>query len=183
VADEVDRTIAPTINQEPFWAGRFRPVLGNPGVALVVEARTEPVLEPVVEPELGPREDTQSGPVIVLWSKVTAACAKALPFKVAPVCIAMLVPDRMLPSRLLFEPIILPAETSLHQMLHGSPPVTEEPAAVVSVAADLKIQTPDPLSVRFPVIKNASAQYTPGPRGETVVKSLTPVPDQSVVQG
>jgi hypothetical protein len=132
---------------------------------------------------VGPKDGTQVGPVIVLWSRVTAAWAKVRPFKVAPVCMAILVPDRMFPSKELFEPIILPAETSLHHTLQGSPPVTVELAEVVRVAADLKIQTPAPLSVRLPVSRNASAQYTPGPSGETVVKSLGPVPDQLVVQG
>jgi hypothetical protein len=53
---------------------------------------------------------------------------------------------------------IVPDETSLHHTLHGSPPITEELDDVVSVAADLKIQTPDPLSSRFPVSMKASAQ-------------------------
>jgi hypothetical protein len=48
--------------------------------------------------------------------------------------------------------------TTLHHTLHGSPPVTDEPGDVMSVAADLKIQTPDPLRVEFPVSRKASAQ-------------------------
>ena len=111
--------------------------------------------------------------VMVLASNVTAACAKARPFRLAPVCMLMLVPARILPT---IEELgkMSAAETSLHQTLHGSPPVTDESADVVSVDADLKIQTPDPLRVRFPVSKKASAQYTPGPRGETRVRSCTP---------
>lgn len=52
----------------------------------------------------------------------------------------------------------VPDETSLHHTLHGSPPVTDELDDVVSVAADLKIQTPSPVSVRFPLSVKASAQ-------------------------
>ena len=99
----------------------------------------------------------QIGPKMLLASNVTAACARARPFKLAPVCRLILVPARMLPMT---EELAKrsAAETSLHHTLHGSPPVTDEPADAVSVAADLKIQTPDPLSVRFPVNRKASAQ-------------------------
>jgi hypothetical protein len=99
----------------------------------------------------------QIGPEMELLSSVTAACARARPFKLAPVCRLMLVPAKMLP---MMEELgkMSAAETSLHHTLHGSPPVTDEPADVVSVAADLKIQTPDPLRVRFPVSRKASAQ-------------------------
>lgn len=100
----------------------------------------------------------QTGPLIVLWSRVTAAWAKARPFRVAPVCRARLVPARRLPSIVLLLPRILPAETMRHQILQGSPPVTVELAAVVMVEADLNIQTPEPLKVRFPVNMKASAQ-------------------------
>jgi hypothetical protein len=48
--------------------------------------------------------------------------------------------------------------TTLHHTLQGSPPVTFEPDDVMSVEADLKIQTPDPLRVRFPVSMKAPAQ-------------------------
>jgi hypothetical protein len=47
---------------------------------------------------------------------------------------------------------------TLHHTLHGSPPVTDEPGEVMSVDADLKIQTPDPLSVKFPLNVKAVAQ-------------------------
>jgi hypothetical protein len=69
----------------------------------------------------------------------------------------MLVPARILPT---IEELVKmsAAVTSLHHTLHGSLPVTDEPTDVVSVAADLKIQTPDPVRVRFPVSKKASAQ-------------------------
>ena len=107
----------------------------------------------VVEPPPGPHAPV----VMVLASNVTAACAKARPFKLAPVCMLMLVPARMLPT---IEELgkMSAAETSLHHTLQGSPPVTDALAAVVSVDADLKIQTPDPLRVRFPVSRKASAQ-------------------------
>jgi hypothetical protein len=94
---------------------------------------------------------------MALAFNVTAACAKARPFNLAPFCMLMLVPARMLP--MIEELAKMSAlETSLHHTLQGSPPVTDDPADVVSVAADLKIQTPDPLRVRFPVNKKASAQ-------------------------
>jgi hypothetical protein len=39
----------------------------------------------------------------------------------------------------------------LHHTLQGSPPVTDEPGDVMRVDAVLKIQTPDPVRLRFPV--------------------------------
>ncbi len=82
----------------------------------------------------------------------------ARPFKLAPVCRLMDVSARIFPMNLVPVPRV-PDETSLHHTLHGLPPVTDELLDVVSVAADLKIQTPDdPLSVRFPVSRKASAQ-------------------------
>jgi hypothetical protein len=69
----------------------------------------------------------------------------------------MSVRARIFPMNVVPVPIV-PDETSLHHTLHGSPPVTEELDDVVSVEADLKIHTPDPLSVRFPVSWKASAQ-------------------------
>ena len=96
--------------------------------------------------------------VMALVSSITApVCAKARPFKVAPVFNVMLVRARIFPMNEVVVPRV-PDETSLHHTLHGSPPVTDEPDDVVSVDADLKIQTPDPLRVRFPVSKKASAQ-------------------------
>jgi len=106
---------------------------------------------PGVRPEHAPA-------LIVLSSSVTApVCAKARPFNVAPVFNAIDVLARIFPMNEVVVPRV-PDETSLHHTLHGSPPVTDEPDDVVSVDADLKIQTPDPLRVRFPVSKKASAQ-------------------------
>jgi hypothetical protein len=100
----------------------------------------------------------QIEPVMVLASNVTApVCARARPFRLAPVCRVMDVDARIFPMNEVPVPIV-PDETSLHHTLHGSPPITEELDDVVSVAADLKIQTPDPLSSRFPVSMKASAQ-------------------------
>ena len=121
------------------------PVLGTPGVGVLEAAGVLVVV-------------AQTGPLIVLWSSVTAAWAKARPFKVAPVCRARLVPAKILPSKVLLLPMILPAETKRHQMLQGSPPVTVEAAEVVMVEADLNIQTPEPLKVKLPVSMKASAQ-------------------------
>lgn len=144
------RIIADVVSTEGALCSGASPVFGRPGVGVVV---LEPELPLVV---LLPEE--QAGPVIVLWSSVTAACESNRPFKVAPVCILRLVPDNILPMIELLEPRILPAETNLHHTLQGSPPVTVELADVVRVAADLNIHTPEPLSVRFPVSKKASAQ-------------------------
>jgi hypothetical protein len=107
---------------------------------------------------VGTGTTAQAGPVIVLLSSVTApVCAIARPFKVAPVCRLIDVRARMLPMKLVPVPRVAD-ETTLHHTLHGSPPVTDEFAAVVRVAADLNIQTPEPLSVRFPVRRKAPAQ-------------------------
>jgi hypothetical protein len=100
----------------------------------------------------------QDDPVMALASNVTApVCARALPFKLAPVCKVMDVDARIFPVNVVPVPRV-PDETSLHHTLHASPPVTDELADVVSAAADLKIHTPVPLSVRFPVRRKASAQ-------------------------
>jgi hypothetical protein len=40
---------------------------------------------------------------------------------------------------------------TLHHTLQGSPPVIEEPGDVMRVDTVLKIQTPDPVRVKFPV--------------------------------
>ena len=90
---------------------------------------------------------------MVLSSSVTVAAAspKKRPFKVAPVFMAltpfcdMIVPaNEVVVSRVVELPI-------LHHTLQGSPPVTDEPGDVISVDTVLKIQTPDPLRVRFPL--------------------------------
>jgi hypothetical protein len=93
-----------------------------------------------------------------LLSSVTEPVwAKTRPSKLAPVCMLMDVSARIFPIIRLPVPTV-PDEASRHHTLHGSPPETDELDMVVSVAADLKIQTPDPLSVRFPDRTKASAQ-------------------------
>ena len=70
---------------------------------------------------------TQMGPSMVLESNVTApVCARARPFRVAPVCRAMLVRARTSPIKLLFTPRVAD-EPTLHHILHGSPPITDAP--------------------------------------------------------
>lgn len=95
----------------------------------------------------------QVGPVIVLSSKVTLApdSAKNRPFKVAPVCMALTpVCDKTVPMNEVVVKRVVELPT-LHQTLQGSPPVTDEPVAVMSVDTDLKIHTPVfPVRVRFP---------------------------------
>lgn len=121
------------------------PVLGSLGTAAVDEPAPEDELLP-------PPEDAQVGPVIVLAFSVTVAAdsPKNRPFKVAPVFIALTpfcditVPiNEVVVSSVVELPI-------LHQTLQGSPPVTDEPGDVMSVDTVLKIQTPDPVRVRFP---------------------------------
>jgi hypothetical protein len=125
------------------------PVFGNFGVAEPEE------LLPELEPEeLPPPEGAAAhvGPVMVLAFKVTvpADSAKTRPFRVAPVfkavvpfC-AMIVP---------INDVVVPRVAELpirHHTLQGSPPVTDEPGDVIIVDTVLKIQTPDPVRVRFP---------------------------------
>lgn len=93
----------------------------------------------------------QAGPEMVLESNVTVAAdsARNRPFNLAPVFMA-LAPfcEKTFPmnevdvSRVVELPI-------RHHTLHGSPPVTDEPGDVMSVDTVLKIQTPDPVRVRF----------------------------------
>src|SRR5450759_2934530 len=101
----------------------------------------------------------QVSPVMVLEFNVTApVCARALPFKVAPFCRAMDVSARIFPMNLVPVARRVTDDPSLHHTLHGSPPVTDELADVVSVVAALKIQTPVPVSSRLLVSMKASAQ-------------------------
>lgn len=92
------------------------------------------------------------GPLIVLEFNVTvpADSAKKRPSKVAPLFMALTpfcditVPmNAVVVSRVVELPI-------LHHTLQGSPPVTDEPGDVMSVDTVLKIQTPDPVRLRFP---------------------------------
>ena len=99
----------------------------------------------------------QAGPLMVFMLNVTAACASARPFRVAPACMLMLVPARMFP--IMEESVkISAAEPSLHQTLHASPPTTAESTPVVSVVSGLKIQTPEPVRFRVPFRMKATAQ-------------------------
>ena len=149
------------------------PALGSPGTAAV----DDPAPEDELLPLLPPPEDVHVGPVIVLAFNVTVAAAspKNRPFKVAPVFIALTpfcditVPiNEVVVSRVVELPI-------LHQTLQGSPPVTDEPGDVMSVDTVLKIQTPEPVRVRFPDSEKLLVeQYTPGTRGESKVKSCAP---------
>ena len=112
-------------------------------------------------------------PVIVLLSSVTApVCAKARPFKLAPVCSLMDVEARIFPINEVFVPRVAEL-TSRHHTLQGSPPTTLAVPEVIKVAADLKIQTPVPLRVSVPDSAKASAQYTPATRFDPT-KSLVP---------
>jgi hypothetical protein len=93
----------------------------------------------------------QIGPWMVLPINVTSAvCAKARPFKVAPSAIVIEVSAKIFPMNDAPEPRVAVLPT-LHHTLQGSPPVTEAPEFIVSPDTVLKIQTPDPLRVRFPV--------------------------------
>lgn len=92
----------------------------------------------------------QIGPLIVLDCNVTApVCARARPFKVAPVAMEIDVSAKILPTN---EVVVLRvAELPiLHHTLQGSPPETDEPGEVMRVDTVLKIQTPDPVSFKFP---------------------------------
>jgi hypothetical protein len=130
-------------------------VFGALGVAVVpvVDVDDDPDVDdfdPVPPEELAV---AQVGPVMELASSVTvpAESANTLPFKVAPVSSAVT------PFWAIIVPInevVVPKVAELpilHHTLHGSPPVTEEPDDVISVETVLKIQTPDPVSFKFPL--------------------------------
>ena len=97
--------------------------------------------------------------LMVLLSIVTApVCAKALPSKVAWVARAIIVDARILPRSDVSTPSVAEL-TTRHQMLQDEPPPTTFAVPeVMSVDADLKIQTPEPLSVSVPDNVNADAQ-------------------------
>jgi hypothetical protein len=93
----------------------------------------------------------QIGPVMVLESNVTwPVCTRARPFKLALVFMVMSVSAKIFPMSEVFESRVAELPI-LHHTLQGSPPVTDEPGDVMSVDTVLKIQTPDPTRVRFPV--------------------------------
>jgi hypothetical protein len=101
---------------------------------------------------------TQVGPEMMFDCSVTAPVwARRRPFIDAPVLRLIEARARMLPLKLVPTSSVAD-EPTRHQTLQGSPPVTEEPGEVMSVSEDLKIQTPEPLRVRFPVSENATAQ-------------------------
>ncbi len=115
------------------------PVFGSPGTAAAA-AEEPPVPVAHVGPEI----------VFAFSVTVPADNARTRPFKVAPVLRAV-VPfwATMVP----INDVVVPRVAELpilHQRLHGSPPVTDEPDDVMSVDTVLKIQTPDPVRVRFP---------------------------------
>ena len=100
----------------------------------------------------------QIAPVMVLDCNVTAPVyAKARPFKVAPLFKVMDASARIFPKNEVVVSRVADV-SALHHTLHGSPPVTDEPDDVMTVSADLKIQTPDPLRVSVPDNLKASAQ-------------------------
>jgi hypothetical protein len=109
------------------------PALGKVGVTTVVAA--------------------QVGPLMTLASNVNVPAdnVKTRPFKVAPVSRAVT------PFCAIIVPInevVVPSVAELpilHHTLQGSPPVTDEPDEVIIVDTVLKIQTPDPVRVRFPL--------------------------------
>jgi len=132
--------------------------LGSFGTAAEDEL---PEDEPPLLLPLLPPEEAHVGPVIVLPSKVTVAAdrPKNRPSKVAPVFIALTpfcditVPiNEVVVSRVVELPI-------RHHTLQGSPPVTDEPGEVMSVDTVLKIQTPEPTRVRFPLSEKLLVEH------------------------
>ena len=68
----------------------------------------------------------QTAPFMVLLSNVTApVCARARPFKLAPVFKVMLASARISPMNVVPEPRVAELPTC-HHTLHGSPPSTLE---------------------------------------------------------
>ena len=133
--------------------------VGPPGVMVAVGVGVFVVVGAVVGVAVGAGGARQIKPVMVLVSNVTApVCARARPFKLAPVCRLMDVSARIFPINEVFVPRVAELGT-FHHTLHGSPPTTLAVPEVMSVAADLKIQTPDdPLRVSVPVNVKAPAQ-------------------------
>jgi len=102
----------------------------------------------------------QEPPVMVFVSIVTAPfCAKARPFKLAPLVSVMDVKARIFPMNDVPVPRVAELPT-LHHTLHGSPSGTDtdEPTDVMSVEADLKIQGPDPMSIKVELNPKEVAQ-------------------------
>jgi len=100
----------------------------------------------------------QGGLEKVLLSNVTAPfCAKARPSKLAPVSMLMDADASILPINDVLVPSVAELPTR-HHTLQGFPPTTLALPVVVRELADLKIQTPAPLSVSAPDNAKESAQ-------------------------
>src|SRR6185369_5561522 len=92
-----------------------------------------------------------------LLSRVTEPVwAKARPMRRAWVCRVIEVAAKMFPASAVLLPRVAEL-TSRHHTLHGLPPTTLAVPEVIRSAADLKIQTPDPLRVIRPDRRKASA--------------------------
>jgi hypothetical protein len=118
--------------------------------------------EDELEVELEP-EPAHVGPVIVLPFNVTvaAACDKIRPFNVAPAFMAVVSATLAVTTFPLNEVVVpkVAALPILHHTLQESPPVTDEPDDVTSVVPVLKMWTPEPVRVKFPVsVKAVVAQ-------------------------
>jgi hypothetical protein len=94
----------------------------------------------------------------LLLSVTAPVWAIARPFNEAPLLKTMEVSARMFPLKAVVVSMVAD-ETTRHQILHGSPPVIDEPGEVISDEADLNIQTPEePVRVKFPVRVKAGEQ-------------------------
>src|SRR3970282_1004735 len=110
----------------------------------------------------------QSGPLltVVLFSVAAPFLARSLPLIVEPPSSEIDARARKFPTMVLPVPIVTEV-SALHHTLQVSPPLTVISGSESIVEADLKIQIPEPLSTRSPVMMKASGQEIPGPRGES----------------
>lgn len=93
------------------------------------------------------------GPLMVLAFKVTvpAASDTSRPFKVAPEFMALTpLSAKIFPLKAVVVARVAELPTR-HHKLQASPPVIDEPGEVMIVDTVLKIQTPEPVRLRFPV--------------------------------
>ncbi len=131
-------------------SGRYGAVVIGLVIGVVVKVVIGVVVKVVIGVVVKVVTTLQVGPFTLLVSNVTApVCARAPPFKVAPVFRVMLAYARIFPVNTVFVPRVAELPTC-HHTSHGSPPTTLELGEVVSVLPALKIQTPDPVRVSVP---------------------------------
>ncbi len=129
-------------------------LVGAPGSGVLVGAPGSGV---DVRVDVGPGSATQTSETALSAIVTAPVCANARPLRLAPLFSVIDVSARTFPMKVVAVSRVAELPT-LHHTLQGSPPVTLELGEVMTVDADLKIQTPTPERVKLPLSAKAVAQ-------------------------